>query len=189
MDRCMRSTLLAISLCLILGCGSKPDQPYLSADYSSAFNNQSATANKKQQTTDEPENTVTRRILSPSDPPVIFKPTVNLSIYHLRVPLGTVSGSEEFWKRVDEHAVDVSTYDVLFKNGIRVGRAPISELDAFLKILDRNTMQTLPTVFVASGAKTIELPMKKAAMDQVLYDFDLKNTLTVRSYEECNNIF
>src|SRR2546423_8904784 len=124
MDRCMRSTLLAISLCLILGCGSKPDQPYLSADYSSSFNNQSATTNNKQQTTDEPEKPVTRRILSPSDPPVMFKPTVNLSIYHLRVPLGSVGGSEECWKRVDEHAVVVSTHDVLFRHGIRVFRTP-----------------------------------------------------------------
>src|SRR5882672_10490300 len=185
----MRRTLLAISLCLILGCGSKSDRSYITSDYSSSFNNQSGTTNNKQQTTDEIEKPVTRRIISPSDPPVMFRPTVNLSIYHLRVPLGTVSASDEFWKRVDEHAVDVSTYDVLYKNGIRVGRASISELDSFLKILDRNPMQTLPTVFAASGAKTIELPMKKGALDQVLYDFDLKNTLTVRSYEECDNIF
>jgi hypothetical protein len=50
-------------------------------------------------------------------------------------------------------------------------------------------MQTLPAVFAASGARTFEFPMKKAAVDQVLYDFDLKNTLTIRSFEECDNIF
>jgi len=58
-----------------------------------------------------------------------------------------------------------------------------------MKILDRNSVQSLPTVFAASGTKQFEFPMKKAAVDQVLYDFDLKNTLTVRSFEECDNIF
>lgn len=179
----MCRSLLILSLCCLLGCASKPKQSFVSYD------SQYGTINNSPQTAEEAEKPVTRRVISPADPPVMFRPTVNLSIYHLRVPLGTVSNSEDFWKRVDEHAVDVTAYDVLFKNGIRVGRAPLSELDAFLKILDRNPMQTLPTVFVASGAKTIELPMKKAALDQVLYDFDLKNILTVRSFEECDNIF
>jgi len=185
----MLRTLLVVCASLLVGCGSKSDRSSYARNFSSDLEGQSGTTNNTPQTTDEIEKPVTRRVISPSDPPVIFRPTVNLSIYHLRVPLGTVSGSDEFWKRVDEHAVDITTYDVLYKNGIRVGRAPFSELDSFLKILDRNPMQTLPTVFVASGAKTIELPMKKAALDQVLYDFDLTNTLTVRSFEECDNIF
>lgn len=183
----MLRTTLVICAGLLIGCASRHDQD--STDYPRAFPGQSGTTNNKQQTTDQPERPVARRVISPSDPPVMFRPTVNLSIYHFRVPIGAVSGSDEFWKRVDEHAVDVTTYDVLYKNGIRVGRASMAELESFLKMLDRNPMQTLPTVFAASGAKTIELPMKKGALDQVLYDFDLKNTLTVRSYEECDNIF
>jgi len=178
----MLKTFLVACAALLIGCAAKQNQSAFSSPSSAATDN-------GQLTTDIPDKPITRRVLAPADPPVMFRPTVNLSIYHLRVPLGTVSGSDEFWKRVDEHAVDITTYDVLYKNGIRVGRAPISELDSFLKILDRNPMQTLPTVFAASGAKTIELPMKKGALDQVLYDFDLKNTLTVRSYEECDNIF
>jgi hypothetical protein len=136
-----------------------------------------------------PEKPLARKVIPPSDPPALFKPTVNLSIYHLRCPVGTVSGNEEFWKQIDEQVLDVATYDVLYKNGIRVGRAPLSDLDRFIAILDKNQVQTLPTVFAASGTKLIELPMKKGAHDQVLYDFDLKNTMTVRSYEECDNIF
>jgi hypothetical protein len=185
----MLRILLAISACLLIGCAKRPRESYLGGDYSVPVSKQARTTNNTPQTTDETEKPVTRRVIAPSDPPIIFRPTVNLSIYHLRVPLGTVSAGDEFWKRVDERAVDITTYDVLFKNGIRVGRAPMSELDSFLKILDRNAMQTLPTVFAASGAKTIELPMKKGALDQVLYDFDLQNTLTVRSFEECDNIF
>src|SRR5258706_16424498 len=98
MDRLMRRTLLAISLCLIFGCGSKPEPSVVRGPSSVATDN-------GQLTTDEVEKPVTRRILSPSDPPVMFKPTVNLSIYHLRVPLGTVSGTQKFWKRLADHAV------------------------------------------------------------------------------------
>src|SRR5215212_7519753 len=141
----MPRIFLALFAGLLLGCASTHNESFVGSSPSVATDN-------GQLTTDKFEKPITRRIISPSDPPVMFRPTVNLSIYHLRVPIGTVSGSDEFWKRVDEHAVDVSTYDVLFKNGIRVGKAPISELESFLKMLDRNPMQTLPTVFAASGA-------------------------------------
>ena len=168
---------LFISLC---GCASKQNQRYVTTR--SSF----ATDNEQQTTTEKP---IIRHVEAPADPPILFKPTVNLSIYHLRIPLGTVSANDDFWKRVDEHALDISTYDVLYKNGIRVGLASMSDLDSFMKILDKNQIKTLPTTFAASGAKLIELPMKKGALDQVLYDFDLKNTMTVRSFEECDNIF
>src|SRR5437764_291456 len=160
---CMLRTVLVICASLLIGCASKDDR-----DYARTLQTQSRTTYNTPQSTDEAEKPITRRVISPSDPPVMFRPTVNLSIYHLRVPLGAVSGSDQFWKRVDEHAVDVTTYDVLYKNGIRVGKASYADLEFFLKILDRNPMQTLPTVFAASGAKTIELPMKKGALDQVL---------------------
>jgi hypothetical protein len=185
----MLRTLLVISASLLIGCAAKHNQSFVSGDYPVTPENHPRTTNNTPQTTDPPEKPFARRTLAPADPPTLFKPTVNLSIYHLRVPLGTVSAGEEFWKHVDEHALDITTYDVLYKNGIRVGRAPLADLNYFMKALDRNPIQTLPTVFAASGTKLIELPMKKGAIDQVLYDFDLKNTMTVRSFEESDNIF
>ena len=47
-----------------------------------------------------------------------------INVYRLRVPIGTVSGNADFWKRIDEQVVDPATYDLLFKNGVRVGAAP-----------------------------------------------------------------
>ena len=183
----MLKFFLLILATLAVGCASKRTESFATGDFSSTPTHQNRTTNNEQQTTNE--KPITRRVITPSDPPILFKPTVNLSIYHLRVPLGTVSANDNFWKHVDEHALDVSTYDVLYKNGIRVGLAPMSDLDYFMKILDKNPIKSLPTDFAASGAKLIELPMKKGALDQVLYDFDLKNTMTVRSFEECDNIF
>src|SRR3954471_13157686 len=178
----MLRTLSLILIACVVGCAVRHERTYLGSSWSVATNH-------AQPATEIPEKPIVRRAQVPADPPVLFKPTVNLSIYHLRVPMGTVSASEEFWKRVDEHALDVSTYDVLYKNGIRVGLASMSDLDAFMKILDKNPVASLPTIFASSGTKLIELPMKTGAIDQVLYDFDLKNTMSIRSFEECDNIF
>src|ERR1041384_915951 len=125
----MRKTLLLIIATLLSGCASKSARHSYKYDSSVAFDNQASTTNNEQQTTNPGGRPIARRVEVPADPPVLFKPTVNLSIYHLRVPLGTVSASEDFWKRVDEHALDVSTYDVLYKNGIRVGLASMADLD------------------------------------------------------------
>src|SRR4030095_13612095 len=94
------------------------------------------------------------RSMVPRDPVTTFRPQVNLSIFHLSVPAGGVSSNEAFWKHVDEQAVDVASYDILYKNGLRVGRAPLAELDYLLKILDQNPMECQPAVFVACGGNT-----------------------------------
>jgi len=54
---------------------------------------------------------------------------LQLHAYMLRiaVPYGTLSGNEEFWKRIDEHSLDPGTYDLLYRSGVRVGQAPWAE--------------------------------------------------------------
>src|SRR5688500_11404125 len=56
---------------------------------------------------------------------------VRLEVLQLVVPLGAVSRSEEFWKHVEEQRIDVGTYDLLRKNGWRLGIAPTSEWNYF----------------------------------------------------------
>jgi hypothetical protein len=64
--------------------------------------------------------------------PLIF----HVEIFVLSVPRGTFSGNESFWKRIDEQCVDVATADLLYKNGFRVGVAPLAELDDFAKYMN-----------------------------------------------------
>src|SRR4051812_38171090 len=63
----------------------------------------------------------------PRDPrpkvPLVYR----LEAYVISVPFGTVSRNETFWKRINEQCVDVATYDVLYKNGLRIGEAPYQE--------------------------------------------------------------
>src|SRR5258706_3179089 len=118
----LRRVRLAAPLLLLflsLACSSKHTPSFATGDFSSPPTHQKSTTNNDQQTTNE--KPITRKIITPTDPPILFKPTVNLSIYHLRVPLGTVPANDNFWKHAAEHALDISTYDVLYKNGLRVG--------------------------------------------------------------------
>src|SRR3954452_7706182 len=56
-------------------------------------------------------------------PRIVFK----LEVYQLKVPVGSVSRNDALWKRINEQCIDVGTYDLLFKNGIRAGTAPWEE--------------------------------------------------------------
>src|SRR5687767_3389287 len=136
-----------------------------------------------------PQEEVIEKVVQAKDPIAIFRPQVNLTVFRLTVPMGTVSRNEDFWKRVDEQAVDVLSYDVLYKNGIRVGRAPLSDLEALTTVLGRTTVQARPTIYATAGAKNVELPMKRDVPSQVIYDFDAQNVMTVRSYEGSDNVF
>src|SRR5439155_23998356 len=51
--------------------------------------------------------------------PMVFQ----LVCYQITVPVGTVSKNEEFWKRIDETVMDPARYDVLRRNGMRLGVA------------------------------------------------------------------
>jgi len=136
---------------------------------------------------DEPP--VVQKVMEPADPVALFKPKVNLTIYHLRVPAGAVSRSEDFWKHVDEQAIDIAAHDVLYKNGIRAGRGGLADMDYFVDLLERHPIQPKPVTYAAAGARLIELMMKKDVPAQILYDFDAQNVLTVRSYDASDNVF
>jgi hypothetical protein len=179
----MKKTWLLILLASLSGCVGKIAQR-MDAQFSDP-------APATQRATSQPsgEGQAARPTIVPADPPMFFKPQVNLSIFHLTVPAGSVSRNEAFWKRVDEQAVDVGTYDTLYKNGVRVGRASMADLEFFIKTLDRNPIQTQPTTFASAGAKSIEVAMKDGVQDQTIADFNAKNVMTVRSFEDCDNIW
>src|SRR5437868_2239970 len=78
---------------------------------------------------------------SPSGPKDA-QPSVNLifrlQAYQLCVPAGTISRNDAFWKRIDEHCVDVATVENLAKNGFRVGLAPLTEWEHLNSLIQQN---------------------------------------------------
>jgi hypothetical protein len=113
---------------------------------------------------------------------------IQLSIYKITVPAGTISRSEEFWKHIDEHAVDIPTYEQLYKNGVRVGVAAASEWDYLKEILEQNPAKTQPGAFSGREAKAIDLEMKLKVPYQDLFYYDTSGDLVGRSFERCDNL-
>ena len=111
-----------------------------------------------------------------------------LDVYHLTLPLGAVSRSEEFWKRVDEQGVDIGTYDLLQKNGFRVGLAPAAEWGYFKAILEQYPAVTRQTTVTAGDSGSLELEMKKGIDSQYLFYLSDDNVLRGRSYDRCENL-
>ena len=111
-----------------------------------------------------------------------------LDVYDLTVPFGAVSRSQEFWKRVNETSVDVATYDLLQKNGFRVGVAPASEWSYFRAIIEQFPAVTKRTTVAGGAEAALEMSMKKAVEYQNLAYLTDDNALIVRTYEHCENL-
>ena len=109
-------------------------------------------------------------------------------IYQLQVPFGTISRNAGFWRHVDENAVDVATYELLLKNGVRVGQAPVAEWEYFREILAQYPAITKQTSLVAAEAKPVELPVRKDIIGQRLFYFDAKNKMQGQSFDACENV-
>src|SRR4051812_45992675 len=113
----MKSYVRLSILCLaVAGCASKHAGPTTAAS--------TADATVRQVKSSAYASQVSRGSVSKGRR-VEVQMRTKLDVYVLSLPLGTVSRNEEFWKRVNEQALDVATYDLLFKNGVRVGEAPL----------------------------------------------------------------
>lgn len=114
--------------------------------------------------------------------------SMRVEIFLLQVPSGTISGNDAFWKRVDEHAVDVATYDLLYRNGIRVGQAHTREWDHIRRVMDQYPAISHSTTLVAAENKPVELPLRKGVPFQDICYFDSSNRLSGQSFDECENL-
>jgi hypothetical protein len=110
-----------------------------------------------------------------------------LDIYQLSVPLGAVSHSDEFWKRVDEQTVDIATYDLLLKNGMRVGVASNSEWAYFKGIVDQHPTKSRQCTATGGDAGAVELMLKEKINFQNVFYLNDRNQVFGRTYEHCEN--
>src|SRR5438105_4488134 len=88
--------------------------------------------------------------------PMVFQ----LVCYQITVPVGTVSRNEAFWKRIDETSLDPARYDLLRRNGMRLGVAPVSELEGICTMLQDTPAPAKVMGTIGADAKNIELPMR-----------------------------
>ncbi|MGB7158725.1 MAG: hypothetical protein WBD40_11700 [Tepidisphaeraceae bacterium] len=118
-----------------------------------------------------------------SDAPMRLK----LDVHLLTVPLGTISRNEEVWKRVNEQAVDVATYDLLIKNGVRVGEAPIAEYERFRQLIAEHPAQSQLAQLVTAEAKDVDLEIRKEVPSQTIWYLNGWSELIGRTFDRCEN--
>jgi hypothetical protein len=123
----------------------------------------------------------------PKDAPAPVRELFRIDVYQFTVPLGTLGRNENFWKRMDEQCVDVGTYDLLFKNGMRVGVAPMSEFDGIRKNITADATRRALSV-TGTVARQVQLETRKDLIEETIFDFDATNQPIGRTYERCSNM-
>jgi hypothetical protein len=128
--------------------------------------------------------------LSADTSPAAKRRLLSLDVYQLQLPLGTISRSEEFWKHIDEDRVDVGTYDLLRKNGWRLGIALANEWPYFKDILDAYPALWEKTTLSPglSGGGTMELAMKHSIAYQNIFYFTDRGRMIGMKFEDCDNL-
>jgi len=113
---------------------------------------------------------------------------VQLDVYQMWVPYGSVSASDAFWKPVEENAVDVATYDLLFKNGIRVGVAPRAEWAQLKALLDQNPASVQHKSHLTTDPKNLELETGVVKDSQNIFFYDAQNELHGKTHDKAQNV-
>jgi len=113
---------------------------------------------------------------------------IQLIAYRVTMPAGSVSRSDDFWKHVNEQAVDPATYETLFKNGIRVGVAGVDEFEYLKSLVEKHPVVTQPSSWTGRDARNLEIELKRKIDYQNLFSFNLAGELTGRTYERCDDL-
>jgi hypothetical protein len=112
-----------------------------------------------------------------------------LDVYDLTVPLGAISGNDEFWKRVDEDAVDVAAHDVLLKNGVRFGLAHDRDWSYFKGLMGGHPEAVCKRMTSQPGREGyLELPIRSGVAEQSLFGIDDKGVDWGRRFEKCDDL-
>lgn len=112
-----------------------------------------------------------------------------LDVYHLTVPAGAVSRNDEFWKHVDEDRIDIATYDLLLKNGVRVGLGRDVEWSYFKGLLGQYPSARQQQVRTEPGKLGyFELPIRTGVSYQPLFWLDDQGNLVARTFERCDDL-
>jgi hypothetical protein len=125
---------------------------------------------------------------SGQDPAAAVPFGVRMDIWAIAVPRGTVSGNEAFWKRVDENAVSPQRYDLLFKNGFRVGVARQEDWDFFKDLLSRYPARHQLNAVTVTDEQSVEVPVRKGVDEETLAYFDGAKPVELRTYQDAENL-
>jgi hypothetical protein len=117
--------------------------------------------------------------------PIVFQ----LVCYQLTIPAGTVSRNEDFWKRIDENVLSPGAYDLLRRNGMRIGEAPVSDLESLRNMLQEVDGSGKQMGTIGADVKNVELTMRKEVPFETVNYYGRNNELSGRTFDKSENIF
>src|SRR5690606_18033979 len=121
------------------------------------------------------------------DPSPRVQRRLGVRIYTLDVPRGTVSGNAELWRGIDEQTLDPAPYDVLWANGVRVGSAPLAEIDHVREMLEVTEAPVTDLYANGPGRQSHELPLGGIIDEQTLFWFDAAKKSEGRTFLNSEN--
>lgn len=110
-----------------------------------------------------------------------------IQMYRFSMPAGTISQNPAFWKPADETFLGFNTHEVLNKNGLRVGRVPLADVQALLgELQDSEVAQDI--VIGPGGTKEIEMRTNVPA--QTIFWYDIRDAhLEGQSFARSQNLY
>lgn len=190
MKRCASLCLIAATL---TGCGEtkpppEPARPTIVLNIPASLPSSRESAVPTTEPTIAVDTTPKTRLRRPSDEPLdarrVPRTSYQVAVVKLTAPLGQISGDESLWKSLDEQVISAGTYDLLWKNGIRVGTGPQRDLAETLKPYLVNA----PWVTVGREAQYLEVMRTRVPDRQDLFYFDRENVLIGRTFDACENV-
>ncbi len=171
-----------LALALILphaGClGPSPTQPNASrsADRDNASESSASTSSPPA------ARTRTDSIDAVETPRKVYQ----IQMYRVTAPRGTLTRNENLWRAMDEEVLSLSTRDLLDKNGILAGVAPLSELDGLMDVLE--SPEITQSSLIGTRAVRFEIEMRRGVRQQTLMWFDQTGALRGRDYDQSTNL-
>ena len=111
---------------------------------------------------------------------------IQLEVFDLTVPAGSISRNTDFWKRIDEEFMGFERQSMLDKNGLRIGRAGVEELAQLGQHLD--ALQPRKSIVTAQRADEMEFEMTRTSVSQTLFVFDQTGDPVGRDFGPSNNV-
>ncbi|HWB54075.1 MAG TPA: hypothetical protein VG722_07775 [Tepidisphaeraceae bacterium] len=126
-------------------------------------------------------------MVKPGDPvphPIYL---VQLDVYQIEVPFGSVSENESFWSRISQRHTDPHAEALLRRNGFHIGEGTLSDWPFFRDILDKNPTHTVTMSFVAYQERDVPLITRYNQPARNLFYFDASGQLVGRSFNESDD--
>jgi hypothetical protein len=126
-------------------------------------------------------------VVQPGDPAPHPIYLIQLDVYQINVPFGSVSGNQTFWSRITRAHIDPRAEALLRRNGFQIGQGKVSEWPFFANILNMDPGHTKTTSLVAYQEERDPLITRPNQPARNLFYFDASGQLVGRSFDEAED--